>query len=60
MDTLYVMAFLGCQLEYMWNELQSERESTPVRFLLVLKWMNPLLFWTFEVGRHSFDLDLEV
>lgn len=37
-------------------------EGKPRRdFLLDLKWLNPLLVQTFEVGRHTpVDLDLEM
>jgi hypothetical protein len=38
-----------------------EMEGTPVRdFLLGLKWVHLLLLQTFEVGRHTFDLDLDL
>ena len=37
-----------------------EMEGTPVRdFLLGLKWVNPLLAQTFEIGIHTSGLDLE-
>jgi hypothetical protein len=37
-------------------------EYTPVRnILLALKWVNPLLIQSFEVGKiHTFNLDIEV
>jgi hypothetical protein len=48
-----VMAILGCQLECIWNELQSRKGGhTCKRFLLGLKWVKPLLILTFGVGRH--------
>lgn len=38
-----------------------EMESTPVKdFLFGLQWVNLFLFQTFEVGRHTSDLDLQV
>jgi hypothetical protein len=61
MHIMLMMAIPGCQPVYIWNELQSRNGSTPVRhFLLGLKWVVPLLVQTFEVGRHTSDLNLEV
>lgn len=49
------MAIICCQFVYVQNELKSKtEEGTSVRdILLGLKWMNLLLVWTFEVGRHT-------
>lgn len=37
-----MIATPGCQLDHIFNELQSEMDGTALRdFLLGLKWMNP-------------------
>jgi len=49
------MAPLGCQLDYIWKELQSRNGGHTFErlFLPGLKWVNPLLGQTSEVGRHT-------
>lgn len=49
------MAFLVCQLEDIWNELQSEMEGTHGRDFFFFAWFevgDPLTVYTFEERRH--------
>ena len=52
---------LGCHLDYTLSELQSKNEGHSwERLPCCLKWVDPLLVQTFEVGGHAFDSSLEV
>ena len=56
-----VMAILGCQLDYIWNDLQSRNGGHICEVLLGLKWVNLLLIWTFDREKRHASLiwDLE-
>jgi len=44
---------LGCQLDYIWNQLKSKQLGTPVRVVVVV-----FLIKSFEVRGPTFNLDL--
>jgi hypothetical protein len=44
-----VMAIVGSQFDYIWTTTQKWRVQL---WEIVFTWMNPVLVWTFEVGRY--------